>query len=63
MAEHGSHDWMESAVKHPGALTEEAKKAGKTLSEFEREHHDSPRINRQIALAKAFKKASRKREG
>jgi hypothetical protein len=60
MAAHGSHDWMEGAVKHPGALTEKAKKAGESLSKFESQHHNSPTTDRQIALAKAFKHANHK---
>jgi hypothetical protein len=62
MAEHGNHDWMEHAVKHPGALTAEAKAAGKSLSAFEAEHHNSAKIEHQVAFAKAAKKANRKRE-
>lgn len=57
MADHSDHDWMEHAVKHPGALTEKAKRAHEPLSKFEREHHDNPTTARQVALAEAFKKA------
>lgn len=60
MADHSGHHWIQGAVKHPGALTREAKAAGKTLSEFEAEHHDNPRIERQVALAKTFKKMHHK---
>jgi hypothetical protein len=61
MAEHGNHDWMEHAVKHPGALTRKAKAAGESLSKFESQHHDNPTTRRQVALAKAFKKANHKK--
>jgi len=60
MADHSSHDWMENAVKHPGALTEKAKRAHESLSQFESEHHTGATA-RQVALAKAFKKANHNR--
>lgn len=56
MAEHSAHHWIQGAVKHPGALTEKAKRAGESLSKFESEHHDDPTTQRQVALAKTFKK-------
>jgi hypothetical protein len=31
--------WMQNAVKHPGALTEKAKRAGQTPMEFARAHY------------------------
>lgn len=56
MADHSAHNWIEGAVKHPGALTEKAKRAGESLSTFEREKHNDPTTRRQVALAKTFKK-------
>lgn len=55
MAEHGSHDWIQGAVKHPGALTEKAKRAGESLSKFESQHHNNPTTKRQVALAETFR--------
>lgn len=56
MADHGNHDWIEGAVKHPGALTEKAKRAGESLSKFKGQHHDNPTTQRQVALAKTLGK-------
>lgn len=58
MADHSAHDWIQGAVKHPGALTEKAKRAGESLSKFESEKHTDPTTKRQVALAKTFKKIS-----
>lgn len=55
MAEHGKHDWIQGAVKHPGALTAKAKAAGDTLSEFMAKKHTGMTA-KQVALAKTFKK-------
>lgn len=60
MAEHGAHHWIQGAIKHPGALTEKAKRAHETLSQYEREHHNSPATRRQIALAQTLKKMHHK---
>lgn len=44
--------WISSAVKHPGALTRKAEKAGETPMEFARQHqHDSGTTGRQARLA------------
>lgn len=60
MVEHSAHNWIQGAIKHPGALTEKAKRAGEPLSRFEAEHHNSPTTERQIALAKTLKKINKK---
>lgn len=50
-------DWMKKAVKHPGAMTEAAKAAGETNSEFEQKHKgDSGHDGQMARLALIFKK-------
>lgn len=56
MAEHTAHHWIDGAIKHPGALTAKAKRAGESLSQFENQHHNNPTTERQVALAKTLKK-------
>jgi hypothetical protein len=60
MAEHSAHHWIQGAIKHPGALTEKAKRAGESLSQFEREKHNDPKTRKQVALAKTLKKMHHK---
>jgi hypothetical protein len=44
--------WISGAIKHPGALTRSAEKAGKSPMEFAREHqHDSGTTGRRARLA------------
>jgi len=49
-------NWIQKAVKHPGALTEAAKRHGKSkLQEAEAESHSSnPSIRARGALGKRF---------
>ncbi len=50
-------NWIQGAIKHPGALKAKAKRAGETTSEFEQEHkHDSGTTGRQARLAITLKK-------
>jgi hypothetical protein len=35
-----SHKWISGAIKHPGALTRSAKRAGETPMEYAHEHAD-----------------------
>ena len=55
--------WIQSAIKHPGALTAKAKAAGESLSQFMREKHTDLTTRHQIALAKTLKGMSRQRKG
>lgn len=58
--------WMQAAVKHPGALTRAAKRAGKSTQEFAREHVHSPgALGKRARLARTFakyRKGGRKRK-
>lgn len=49
--------WIAGAISHPGALTAQAKAAGKSLSEFMRSPgaHPSAKTKKRIALAKTLK--------
>ena len=48
MAKH----WIQGAIKHPGALTKKAEKAGKSPMAFARTHkHDSGKTGQQARLA------------
>lgn len=52
-----SKDWMQHAVKHPGAMTRAAKKAGLTNSQYEEKHKgDSGHSGEMARLAMIFKK-------
>lgn len=53
----GKKKWMQNAVKHPGALTRQAKAAGEGVQEFAREHaSDSGTTGKRARLALTFKK-------
>ena len=49
--------WIAGAIKHPGALTRKAKRAGETDAQFEAHppKNASEQTKRQIAFAKALK--------
>ena len=50
-------NWIKGAIKHPGALTTAAKKAGETNSEYEQQHkHDSGTAGKRARLALTLKK-------
>ncbi len=56
--------WMQSAVKHPGALRNAAKRAGQSTSEYAHAHElDSGTTGRRARLALTFMKYRRKGEG
>ena len=45
-------DWIKKAVKHPGAFSEKAKKAGKSVRQYALEkQHDSGVLGKQARLA------------
>jgi hypothetical protein len=48
--------WIQGAVKHPGALTASAKRAGESNSEYEQKHkHDSGKAGQRARFALAMK--------
>ena len=50
-------NWIAGAIKHPGAMTAAAKRAGETNAEYEQEHkHDSGKAGRRARLALTLKK-------
>ena len=50
-------NWIKGAIKHPGALTTAAKKAGESTSEYEQKHkHDSGTAGKRARLALTLKK-------
>lgn len=52
MAKH----WIKGAIKHPGALTRKADKAGESVGEFARAHeHDSGKTGEQARLAETLR--------
>ncbi len=55
-------NWIKDAIKKPGALTAQAKKAGKTLSAFMKSpgKNPSPTTKKRIALAKTLKGMKKK---
>ena len=59
-------NWIQGAVKRPGAFTKKAKAAGKSVQQFAKEVDDNPgkfstRTKRQANLAQTF--AKMKKEG
>lgn len=49
-------NWIKSAIKHPGAMTAQAKHEGVSNSEFEQEHKgDSGKSGARARLALALK--------
>lgn len=66
MSARNSKHWIQKAVKHPGAFTVKAKRAGMSVQAYAnyvlREgSHASTETKRQAALAKNFKKMSKKK--
>jgi len=55
--------WIQKANIKKGALTEQAKKAGKSLSAFMASpgKNPSPQTKKRIALARTFKKMTKKK--
>lgn len=53
--------WIQGAIKHPGALTQRAKAAGMSLSEYMAAPHRSTEIKREINLARTLMAMNRKR--
>lgn len=49
--------WIKGAVKHPGAFTEKAHRAGKGVQEYAKEKAHAPgALGRQARLARTFSK-------
>lgn len=46
----GGGKWIQSAIKHPGSLTEEAKRHGMSVREYCSMEHDDPRTVRRCNL-------------
>ncbi len=52
--------WIHKAIKHPGALTQKAKKAGMSVSKFAAAHkHDSGKTGAQARLAQTLSKINK----
>ena len=51
--------WIQGAIKHPGALTAKAKASGMSISEYCAQDGISTESKRQCALAKTLKKFSK----
>ena len=50
-------NWIAGAIKHPGAMTRAAKRAGESTSEYEQKHkHDSGTAGKRARLAMTLKK-------
>jgi hypothetical protein len=54
-------NWIQGAIKHPGKLTQRAKAAGMTLSQFMAMPHKNPEIKREINLAQTLMSMNHKR--
>lgn len=52
--------WIAGAIKHPGALTAAAKKAGKSISEYCAGGNLSSTAKKRCALARTLKKMRKK---
>lgn len=54
--------WIQKAVKHPGALTRKAHKAGQSVSEYAHKHDEgNSRTAKQARLAETFAKMRHKK--
>jgi hypothetical protein len=53
--------WIAGAIKHPGALTKQAKAAGQTVAEFCRRSHSDATTQRRCNLAKTLRGMNRGR--
>jgi len=54
-------NWIAGAVKHPGAFTASAKRAGKSVGEYAREHqHDSGKLGQRARFAMTMRKLAHK---
>ena len=54
-------NWIAGAIKHPGALTRAAKRAGESTSEYEEKHkHDSGKAGKRARLGLTLSKLSKK---
>jgi hypothetical protein len=53
--------WIQGAIKHPGALTAKAKAAGMTLAQYEAAPHKDSTTKHQVALAERLKAISQHR--
>ena len=50
-------NWIQGAIKHPGALTKKAKRAGESPMQFAADHADSPgKTGKQARLAMTLRK-------
>ena len=63
----GKKNWIEGAVKRPGAFTKKAKAAGMSISAYatkvlKKGSKASTRTKRQATLAKTFKKIAKRRK-
>ena len=54
-------NWIKGAIKHPGALTAKAKRAGMSVSEYCSHKHDDTRTKRQCALFHSLRRMSKKK--
>jgi hypothetical protein len=53
----GRKNWMDGAVKQPGALTKKAQAAGMSTAQFARKHASDPgKTGEQARLAQTFAK-------
>lgn len=51
----GKKKWIKSAIKHPGAMTEAAKREGVSNTDYIKEHeHDSGKAGKRARLAETL---------
>lgn len=57
-----AENFIQDAIKRPGALTRSADRAGETTAEYAREHqHDPGRKGKQARLAMKLRKLSKRK--
>jgi hypothetical protein len=61
-------NWIKGAIKHPGAFSEKAEKAGKTVAQYANDvlkpdSQADATTKRQANLAKTLRKISKKKGG
>lgn len=61
MGKRKKKNWIQGAIKRPGALTKKAKAAGMSISQYCAKPGLSTRTKRQCALAKTLKGFNRRK--
>jgi len=62
MAKKNNSQWIQGAIKRPGALTKKAKAAGKSIAEYCSQDNLDARTQRQCNLWRTLRKLAKRRK-